>query len=125
MSRYRKGPSRLVVQDKFRDLDAKCNGYRSKKRRVAMRASGIASSLEHDYLRVLYELAGKEAKHAVSYGDVRTELGRPADEVDEACDFWADRGMVEWTTMGHVALTHMGLRRARRLAGRGWSRPPF
>jgi Mn-dependent DtxR family transcriptional regulator len=90
-----------------------------------MRVSQIASALERDYLRVLYELAGKEAKSAVSYGDVKTELGCPAEECDEACDFWADRGVVEWTTIGHVALTHLGLRRAERLAGRGWSLSRF
>jgi Mn-dependent DtxR family transcriptional regulator len=86
-----------------------------------MPATQIASALECDYLRVLYELAGRKAKAAVSYGDVKTELGRSAEECDEACDFWADRGVVEWTTIGYVALTHLGLRRAERLAGRGWS----
>jgi len=32
---------------------------------------------------------------------------------------------VEWTTLGHVALTHLGLKRAERLAARGWSLTPF
>ncbi|MCE5254068.1 MAG: hypothetical protein LLG45_07690 [Actinomycetia bacterium] len=90
-----------------------------------MRVSQTANALEHDYLRALYELAGGAAKNAVSYGDVRMELGRPAEEVEKACDFWADRGVIEWTTIGHVALTYMGVRRAERLASRGWSMAPF
>ncbi len=90
-----------------------------------MRALMGVNGLEHDYLRVLYELAGGKAKNAVPYREVRTELGRSDEEADEACDFWADRGIVEWTALGHVALTHMGLRRAERLASRGWSFAPF
>ena len=90
-----------------------------------MRVSRTANGLEHDYLRALYELAGGEAKNSVFYGDVSLELGLPAEATEQACDFWADRGMVEWTTLGHVALTHMGLKRAEHLAGRGWSLAPF
>lgn len=90
-----------------------------------MRVSQTANGLEHDYLRVLYELAGREAKSAVSHSEVRTTLGRPDEEAEEACDFWADRGVVEWITLGHVALTYVGLRRAERLASRGWSFSPF
>lgn len=90
-----------------------------------MRVSQTASGLEHEYLRTLYELAGRAAKSAVSYGDVRMELGRSAEDVEKASDFWADRGVIEWTAIGHVALTHLGLRRAERLASRGWSLAPF
>lgn len=90
-----------------------------------MRVPQTANGLEHDYLRVLYELAGRKAKNAVSYGEVRMELGRSEKEAEEARDFWADRGIVEWTALGHVALTHMGLRRAERLASRGWSFAPL
>lgn len=78
-----------------------------------------------DYLRTVYEMAGRKAKRAVSYGDVRTELGQSEDEAERACDFWADRGILEWTTLGHISLTHLGLRRAERLARRGWSFGPF
>jgi hypothetical protein len=84
-----------------------------------------ANGLEHDYLRALYELAGKKAKSAVLYDEVRTEVGQSEEEAESACDFWADRGIVEWTTLGHIALTHVGLRRAERLAGREWSFGPF
>jgi Mn-dependent DtxR family transcriptional regulator len=90
-----------------------------------MSVLGTARSLEHDYLHVLYELAGRAAKSAVSYNEVRMELGRSDKEVEQASDFWADRGVVEWTGIGHVALTRVGLRRAERLAGRGWSFSPF
>ena len=90
-----------------------------------MRVSQTTTGLERDYLRALYELAGRKAKNAVSYVEVRLELGRSEEEAERACDFWADRGIVEWTTLGHIALTHMGLRRAERLASRGWSFAPF
>ncbi len=83
------------------------------------------TGLEREYLRALYELAERKAKNAVSHLDVRSELGRSDEDAERACDFWADRGIVEWSGLGHVALTHMGLRRAERLAGKGWSFTPF
>jgi Mn-dependent DtxR family transcriptional regulator len=94
-------------------------------RRAAMRVSQSIHDLEHEYLRTLYELAGKKAKCAVSYGDVRSEAGLSEEETEKACDFWADRGIVEWSAFGHVALTHVGLRRAERLASREWCFGPF
>ena len=90
-----------------------------------MRVSQIANGLEHAYLRTLYELAEREAKRSVFYGDVSLELGLSAEDAEQACDHWAERGVVEWTTLGHVALTHLGLRRAERLAARGWSSASF
>ena len=78
-------------------------------------------TLELAYLRVLYEMAGGRAMHAVFYGDISRELDWPADRADEIAYFWVDRGMLEWTTFGHVALTHLGLKRAERLANHGWS----
>ena len=90
-----------------------------------MRVSQIAKGLEHAYLHTLYELAGGEAKRSVFYGDVSLELGLTAEDAEQACDYWAERGVVEWTTLGHVALTHLGLKRAERLAARGWSLTPF
>ena len=90
-----------------------------------MRVLQTADGLETAYLRVVYEMAGKKAKSAVSYGEVCMELGRPEHEAERACDYWADRGMLEWTAFGHIALTHMGLRRAERLARGGWSFAPF
>ena len=90
-----------------------------------MRVPQIANGPEHDYLRALYELADRKAKSAVSHVEVRMELGRSEEEAERACDFWADRGIVEWTAFGHVALTHLGLRRAEHLASRGWSFVPF
>jgi hypothetical protein len=82
--------------------------------------------LEGDFLRGVYELAGRKAKSAISFAEVRGKLGHSEDEAERACEFWADRGILEWTTLGHVALTYMGLRRAERLAERGWRpRVPF
>ena len=81
-----------------------------------MNVSERADRLEHEYLRTLYELADRKAKNAVPYGDVRMGLGKSEEEAERACDFWADRGILEWTALGHVALTHVGLRRAEHLA---------
>ncbi len=84
-----------------------------------MRMSRAANGLEHDYLRALYELAGRKAKSAVPFREVGIEVGQSEEEAERACGFWADRGILEWTALGHIALTHMGLRRAERLAGDG------
>lgn len=81
--------------------------------------------VQHDYLRALYGLAGGVAKTPVYYGDVSLELGCTEEEAGKACDFWTDRGVVEWATLGHVALTYLGLRKAERLANSGWSPTPF
>jgi hypothetical protein len=78
-------------------------------------------SLELAYLRVLYEMAGGKAMQNVFYGDISRELDWPPDRADEVAFFWVDRGILEWTTFGHVALTHLGLKRAERLATHGWS----
>jgi hypothetical protein len=81
---------------------------------------------EADFLRSVYELAGRKAKSAISFAEVRNRLRHSEDEAEEACEFWADRGILEWTTLGHIALTYMGLRRAERLAEHGWRpRVPF
>ena len=76
--------------------------------------------LEGDFLRGVYELAGRRAKSAISFAEVRRKLGHSENEAERACEYWADRGILEWTTLGHIALTCMGLRRAERLAERGW-----
>jgi hypothetical protein len=85
-----------------------------------MSVLGTMDRLEGDFLRGVYELGGRKAKSAVPFAEVRTALGHSYDQAERACEFWADRGIVEWTTLGHIALTYMGLRRAERLAERGW-----
>jgi Mn-dependent DtxR family transcriptional regulator len=87
--------------------------------RAAPAMTGLAWELE--YLRVLYELSGGVDRTPVFYGDISRELDWSPDKADEIAYFWVDRGMLEWTTFGHVALTHMGLRKAERLAANGWS----
>jgi len=80
---------------------------------------GLTSELA--YLRVLYELTDGKATQAVFYGDIDRELDWTPERTDEVAYFWADRGVLEWTAFGQVALTPMGLRRAQRLAAKGWS----
>jgi Mn-dependent DtxR family transcriptional regulator len=81
--------------------------------------------LERDYLRAVYEMSGRQAKSAVSYWDVSAELGCSEDDAERFCGHWVDRGMLEWVAFGHIALTHVGLRRAERMARRGWLSAPF
>ena len=85
-----------------------------------MRVMETTERLEGEFLRGVYDLAGRKAKRAIAFAEVRTRLGHSEEEAEQACEFWADRGIVEWTTLGHIALTHVGLRRAERLAQRGW-----
>jgi Mn-dependent DtxR family transcriptional regulator len=72
---------------------------------------------QQDFLRAVYELADRRAKNSIAFTDVSKSLGRSEDDTDEVCDFWTDRGMVEWTRLGHIALTYLGLRKAKHLAG--------
>ncbi|MCX8032193.1 MAG: hypothetical protein N3B14_02195 [Thermoleophilia bacterium] len=90
-----------------------------------MRVLESTTALQQEILRVTYELAGGEARKPVFFGDLRSDLDATAEEVERACEFWAERGILDWVTLGHVALTHMGVRRAERLAARGWSLAPF
>ena len=76
--------------------------------------------LECEFLRAVYELADGTAKRHIPYVDVCHSLDHSESEADEACTFWTDRGTLEWTLAGHIALTYVGLRRAARLAERGW-----
>ena len=87
--------------------------------RAASTMTSLASELE--YLQVLYELSGGADRSPVFYGDISRELDWPPDKADEIAYFWVDRGILEWSTFGHVALTHLGLRKAERLAENGWS----
>ncbi len=70
---------------------------------------------ERDFLRTLYQLAGGKAKKSIAFADVSTTFGRSDEEADRVCDIWATRGVVEWPSLGHVALTYLGRRRAERL----------
>jgi Mn-dependent DtxR family transcriptional regulator len=85
----------------------------------------IMDRSERDYLRVVYELAERKAKSGVAFDEVQDELGYSEAQADGACEFWVTRGVLEWLGRGHVALTHIGLRRAERLAARKWSFAPF
>ena len=81
--------------------------------------SGLSSELA--YLRALYELTGGRAMQSVFYADIDRALDWPPGRADEAAYFWADRGVLEWTTFGQVSLTLAGLKKAERLARNGWS----
>ena len=85
-----------------------------------MKVLETSCTIEQDFLRAVYELAERNAKRAVAFVDAQLRSGRSEEEADQACDFWADRGVLEFTSLGRIALTHLGLRRASRLAERGW-----
>jgi hypothetical protein len=85
-----------------------------------VRVLQTANGVEQDFLRAVYELTGRSAKRAVTFVEAQTRSGRSLEEADFACDFWTDRGVLEFTGLGRVSLTHIGLRRATRLAEKGW-----
>ncbi len=85
-----------------------------------MSLSEVVERVEHEFLRAVYELADKKAKYGISFSDAQSRAGYSEERADEACDYWAERGILEFPGLNQVALTHMGLRRARRLAERGW-----
>lgn len=85
-----------------------------------MKVLETSSSIERDFLLAVYELTERSAKRAVTFVDAQLRSGSSEEEADLACGFWADRGVLEFTSLGRVALTYIGLRRANRLAERGW-----
>jgi Mn-dependent DtxR family transcriptional regulator len=76
--------------------------------------------LEERCLRAIYELVGRKAISVISLAKVRRALGNSKGEVEQACDFWANRGILEWTDRKQVALTPVGLRRADHYAKTAW-----
>jgi Mn-dependent DtxR family transcriptional regulator len=76
--------------------------------------------LEEKCLRAIYELAGRKPIGVISFAKVRRALGHSTGEVEQACDFWANRGILEWTGRTQVALTPVGLRRADHFAKTAW-----
>jgi Mn-dependent DtxR family transcriptional regulator len=76
--------------------------------------------LEEKCLRVIYELAGRKPISVISFAKVRRALGHSKGEVEQACDFWSNRGILEWTDRSQVALTPVGLRRAEHFATTAW-----
>ena len=85
-----------------------------------MSVPGTMDRLEEKCLRVVYELAGRKPIGVISFAKVRRTLGHSKSEVEQACDFWANRGILEWTGRSHVALTPVGLRRADHFAKTAW-----
>jgi hypothetical protein len=85
-----------------------------------MTATGVVDLNKHQFLRAVYELADMRAKLAIAFADAQTRAGHSEFQADEACGFWADRGILEYPSYNKVALTYVGLRRARRMAERGW-----
>jgi Mn-dependent DtxR family transcriptional regulator len=90
------------------------------KEEPSMSISNVVERVEHEFLRALYELADKKAKYGISFADIQARFGLSEAQADEACDYWAERGIVEFPQVNQVALTHIGLRRAARLADRNW-----
>jgi hypothetical protein len=91
-----------------------------------MITTGIVDVTKHEFLRAVYELTDMRAKLAVAFTEAQERAGHSECQADEACGFWADRGILEYPSYNKVALTHVGLRRARRMAERGWrSDAPF
>lgn len=82
--------------------------------------TGTVDLTKHEFLRAVYELTGMQAKLPIAFPEAQERAGHSEFTADEACGFWADRGILEYPSYNEVALTHVGLRRARRMAERGW-----
>jgi hypothetical protein len=87
-----------------------------------MRPEEAIGRVEQEYLQALCDLADGKAKAGVSYIELQEHLALSDDEADRCCDFWTRRGAVAWSALGHVALTHLGMARARQIGGNGASR---
>ena len=79
----------------------------------AMAVSPHASEGLVDVLAAVYELAGKRAASGVSLEEIREELDLSKDEVERLCDALVKEGALEGHTLGHLALTRLGLERAK------------
>jgi len=91
-----------------------------------MITTGVVDLSKQEFLRAVYELSDMRAKLAVAFADAQERAGHSYFDADEACGFWADRGILEYPSYNKVALTYVGLRRARRLAERDWQlQTPF
>jgi hypothetical protein len=85
-----------------------------------MSTTGIVELTRQEFLRAVYELTDMQAKLDIAFSDAQERAGHSYFDADEACGFWADRGILEYPSYDRVALTYVGLRRARRMADRGW-----
>ncbi len=81
-----------------------------------MRSTEAIGQAERRYLQAVHDLVGGEANTAVSFRDVQEYLSYTDDEASHCSDLWTRCGAVEWPTLGHLALTQIGLARARRIA---------
>jgi glucosyl-3-phosphoglycerate synthase len=79
-----------------------------------MKPKEAVGKAEQRFLQAISDLAAGEAKVAVSFREVQEFLSYADGEASHCCDFWADRGAIEWPALGHIALTHLGLARAER-----------
>ena len=84
-----------------------------------MAVSPHASEGPVDVLGAVYELAGKRVASGVSLEEIREELDLSKNEVERLCDGLVKEGALEWHTRGHLALTRVGLERAKH-----WERNP-
>ena len=89
-------------------------------RRDVMSVPGTVDRIEERCLRAVYELVGSKPIGLISFAKVRRALGHSKSEVEQACDFWANRGILEWKDRNQVALTPVGLRRADHFAETAW-----
>jgi hypothetical protein len=66
-----------------------------------------------DVMRAVYELGGKVMGCGVSLEEIGEELVLSKDKVGRLSDGLVEEGALEWCTLGHLALTHVGLERAK------------
>ena len=84
-----------------------------------MRPQEATGPEEKRYLLAVRNLAGGKAKSSVAYSDIQEYLSCSEAEAARCCDFWTSQGDLEWSTRGHIALTHLGLARAEQMNHEG------
>jgi glucosyl-3-phosphoglycerate synthase len=88
-----------------------------------MKPKEVIGRAEQRYLQAICDLAAGEVKVPVSFREVQEYLSYTDNEASRCCDFWTDRGAVDWPALGHIALTHLGLAQAKRIGNGGTEAP--
>jgi HAD superfamily phosphoserine phosphatase-like hydrolase len=69
------------------------------------------------FLRTVAELSGGTPGVGVSFREIQEQLSLSDEVADLCCEFWTEQGVITWSSLGHVALTHLGAAKVPRLLG--------
>ncbi|HLA80747.1 MAG TPA: hypothetical protein VJP78_03815 [Thermoleophilia bacterium] len=69
------------------------------------------------FLRTVAELSGGTPGVGVSFREIQEQLSLVDEVADLCCEFWTEQGVITWSSLGHIALTHLGAVKVPRLLG--------